>query len=641
MFEIKYKDGAARSGVFEVNGKILETPYLFPVVNPKRQVLELKEIERLGFKGVITNSYIIYRDPGLRERALERGVHALIGFDGVVMTDSGSFQLYQYGSVEVSPSEIVRFQDNINVDIGVILDIPTPPDAGYERAQRELEETVRRAEEAAQLDRNMLLTGTVQGSTYPELRERAASRIARLNFDVHAIGGVVPLMEDYRFAELARVILHAKRGLGHSKPVHLFGAGHPVVFALAALLGCDLFDSAAYALYARDGRYITPGGTFKLEELRELPCSCEVCAEHSVKELRSLEAEEQERLLAKHNLISCLEEIKRVRQAIYEGSLWELVAQRARAHPALLEALRVLRGYSSWLERLEPVTKRSAFFYTGAESLSWPAVVRHIERLSWIERRGDELVFLPEREKPYSRSYRIASSERYHICVVSPVFGVIPLEVEETYPLTQHEGVATLDEEQLSFMRRVVGEYARGFKKVHYHAELEFLGIDGEPFEDVSQFHTGGGEELKLRALADYQLGRGAGEVLFAGARAEYSRRTGRIRRAFVGGELVATIRASDGMVVPTIAGAERLLRLRYPRCRVVVAEEAVEFAKAGKSVFARFVVDCDPEIRAMQEVVVVDESDELLATGTALLSAEEMLELERGIAVKPRHRRR
>jgi 7-cyano-7-deazaguanine tRNA-ribosyltransferase len=487
----------------------------------------------------------------------------------------------------------------------------------------------------------MLLAGTVQGSTHAELREHAASQIAALGFDVHAIGGVVPLMEDYRFADLVRVILHSKQRLGHSKPVHLFGAGHPMVFAIATLLGCDLFDSAAYALYAREGRYITPEGTFKLAELRELPCSCEVCVGHSVGELLSLEEEQREHLLAKHNLLACLEEIKRVKQALYEGSLWELVELRARTHPALLEALRVLRGYSSWLERLEPLTKRSAFFYLGAESLFRPAVLRHIERLSWIEQRGDELVLLPEREKPYSRTYCIESSQRYHICIASPIFGVIPLEVEESYPLTQHEGVALLDEEQLAFMRRVIAEYARRFARVHYHAELEFLEIEGEVFDDASRFQHGGGDELKLRALADYQLGRGAGKVLFAGARAERSRRTSRIRRAFVDGELVATLRASDGMVVPTMAGASRLHRLPYPRCRVVVADEAREFAMQGKSVFCKFVVDCDPEIRAMQEVIVVDEGDELLATGTALLSSQEMLELERGVAVKPRHRRR
>ncbi|WP_456474608.1 tRNA guanosine(15) transglycosylase TgtA [Candidatus Pyrohabitans sp.] len=640
MFEIRHKDGAGRAGVFNVHGKKLETPYLFPVINPKQQVLGIEEIARLGFDGIITNSYIIYRDPVLRQRALEQGIHALLDFEGVVMTDSGSFQLYQYGSVEVSPREIVHFQDEIGVDIGVILDIPTPPDVPYERAKQELEETLRRAGEASRLDRKMLLAGTVQGSTHAELRERAASEVAKLAFDVHAIGGVVPLMEDYRFAELARVILHAKRKLGHAKPVHLFGAGHPMVFALASLLGCDLFDSAAYALYARDGRYITARGTYRVGELRELPCSCEVCSAYDAREFRSLEAEEGERLLAKHNLIACLEEIKKVKQAIYEGSLWELAEQRARAHPSLLEALRILRDYSPQLERLEPVTKRSAFFYTGMESLSRPAVARHIERLSWIERLGKELVLLPEGTRPYSRTYRLASSERYHICIASPVFGVIPLEVEETYPLTQHEGVGTLDADQLAFMRRIISGYLRRFTQVHWHRSLEFLGLGGEGFEDLSQFRVAGGEELKLRALADYQLGRGAGEVLFAGARAEYSRRTGRIRRAFVDGQLVATLRASDGMVVPTIAGGERLLRLQYPRCRVVVAGEVSSFVKEGKSVFAKFVVDCDPEIRAHQEVVVVDEDDELLATGTAMLSAGEMLEFERGMAVKTRHRR-
>ena len=230
-------------------------------------------------------------------------------------------------------------------------------------------------------------------------------------------------MEGYRFAELARVVLHSRPKLGHAKPVHLFGAGHPMVFALAVLLGCDLFDSAAYALYARDGRYITPEGTYKLEELRELPCSCELCVEHTAKELLALEPEQRERLLARHNLLACLAEIRRVRQAIYEGSLWELAARRARAHPALLEALRVLKGHAPWIERLEPVTKRTAFFYTGAESLSRTEVVRHLRRLAQIERRGAELVLLPEREKPYSRSYRLMSSERYHVCVASPVDG--------------------------------------------------------------------------------------------------------------------------------------------------------------------------------------------------------------------------
>ena len=64
------------------------------------------------------------------------------------------------------------------------------------------------------------------------------------------------------------------------------GAGHPMIFALAVAMGCDLFDSAAYILYAEDDRLLMPNGTVKLENLHEMPCSCEVCnhnPEHCVR----------------------------------------------------------------------------------------------------------------------------------------------------------------------------------------------------------------------------------------------------------------------------------------------------------------------------------------------------------------------
>ena len=75
----------------------------------------------------------------------------------------------------------------------------------------------------------MLLAGVVQGSVFEDLREDCARRLALVDVDVHPIGGVVPLMEQYRFAELADVIVASKKGLDPSRPVHLFGAGHPML----------------------------------------------------------------------------------------------------------------------------------------------------------------------------------------------------------------------------------------------------------------------------------------------------------------------------------------------------------------------------------------------------------------------------
>jgi 7-cyano-7-deazaguanine tRNA-ribosyltransferase len=136
-------------------------------------------------------------------------------------------------------------------------------------------------------------------------------------------------MEAYRFRDLVEMVTAAKRGLGSGAPVHLFGAGHPMVFALAAAMGCDLFYSAAYALYARQGRYLTARGTWRLDEMKYLPCSCPICQSHTQQELK--DSPERAKLLAMHNLYVSLQEIRLVKQCIREGSLDLL--DRCRSHP--------------------------------------------------------------------------------------------------------------------------------------------------------------------------------------------------------------------------------------------------------------------------------------------------------------------
>ncbi len=252
MFESLHRDARGRVGRLNIKDHVLETPLVLPVINPNISAISASELKEMGFRAVITNSYIIYKNEALREKALKSGVKRLLGFDGAVMTDSGSYQLYQYGQIDVSPDEIVDFQQSIGSDIGVILDIPTPPQASYSDAKRDLEETERRAKSGLSLKKEMLLAGTIQGSTFLDLRETASKSMAELKFDIYPIGGVVPLLESYRFSDLAKVIMRSKKYIPSNKPVHLFGAGHPMIYALAVALGCDIFDSAAYYLYARD-----------------------------------------------------------------------------------------------------------------------------------------------------------------------------------------------------------------------------------------------------------------------------------------------------------------------------------------------------------------------------------------------------
>ncbi|MBI5253874.1 MAG: DUF5591 domain-containing protein, partial [Euryarchaeota archaeon] len=220
------------------------------------------------------------------------------------------------------------------------------------------------------------------------------------------------------------------------------------------------------------------------------------------------------------------------------------------------------------------------------------------------------------------------------VCIASPVFGVIPLEIEEVYPLNQHEAPEP-EKAQVKFMKTQVKKYSKNFERIFVYKSLKFL--KGEVFEDLDMFKGRKNIKVKMQAIADYQFGRGAGEVLFEDVRAEIAR-TGRIRRIYSGSVLLATLRAQDGFLILTPQGAKKLLRLPYSRNRVVVNKDAEEFVKEGKSVFAKFVLDCDPEIRPYQEVVVVNEKDEFLATGTAVLNAQEMQAFKKGIAVRVRH---
>ncbi len=268
----------------------LETPALLPVVNPRFEAITPRELhDRFRFQAIITNSYIIRNDAKMRGEALEKGLHGMLDFPGVIMTDSGTFQSHMYGEVEVRNDEIVPFQRQIGSDIGTVLDIFTEPEWGYQRTAEAVDVTLERTREAANLKGEMMLAGVVQGSVFPDLRERCAAEMRDIAVDVHPIGGVVPLMESYRYADLVDIIVAAKKGLAPDRPVHLFGAGHPMLFSLAVLLGCDMFDSALYAKFARDDRYISTDGTLHLADMKVLDCECPICSATDIESLEGLE----------------------------------------------------------------------------------------------------------------------------------------------------------------------------------------------------------------------------------------------------------------------------------------------------------------------------------------------------------------
>jgi uncharacterized protein with predicted RNA binding PUA domain len=143
----------------------------------------------------------------------------------------------------------------------------------------------------------------------------------------------------------------------------------------------------------------------------------------------------------------------------------------------------------------------------------------------------------------------------------------------------------------------------------------------------------------RARIIADFQFGRGSGVALFPDETTFKLSNTKRLRYLFSGKERIATVRASDGLLTLSMLGARRLHSFfPPPRLRVAVFEDAAPFVAKGGNVFAKHVKSVDQEIRAGEEILVVDQKDSLLATGKAMLSPDEMLQLKRGAAVLTRN---
>ena len=483
-FEIKEKDLLGRIGRLKTKSGTVETPLLFPVINPSIQPVPPRRLKNdFGFEAVITNAYILKKR--FQNLPSEKGLHKFLDFDGVVMTDSGAYQILVYGNVEVSQAEIVDYQERIGSDIATILDIPTGWKVTKEHAEETVKETLKRAKAffKTKTREDILWVGPVQGGRHLDLVAKSAVAMGKLPFQIHALGSPTEIMESYRFDVLVDMIMTAKMNLPIERPLHLFGAGHPMMFSLAVALGCDLFDSAAYALYARENRYMTENGTWRLSELEYFPCQCPKCTSETPKELAEKTQKEREEFLVEHNLYVCAAELKRINQSIRDGRLWEHVEMRAHAHPALLTALKKLKNYEDFIEEYSPTVKRSGLFFFNSVGLSRPEVVHYRSRM--LERYcppedARVLLLVPQtRNKPFHKAQEFKKiqqvlqrlgkqlSSRVHVCFYAAPFGLIPLELDEVYPLSQHETALPLDEETIDYVASQVSNY---IQRSHYEA---------------------------------------------------------------------------------------------------------------------------------------------------------------------------
>ena len=446
MFEIKYSDLAGRIGVLHTNHGKIETPSFVPVIHPVRQSIPAKKIKEIGFDVVITNAYITMKR--LEDKARKDGIHKIIKYNGSIMTDSGGYQVLEYGEVDVKPPVMAKFETDIMTDFAIPLDKPTGFGLSKKQAREYVDHTLKVCKTTIKNKKNngQIWIGPIQGSEHPELVKRSTNELIKMGYQMLALGSPVEFMESYEYRLLAEMIVAAKKNIPTSIPLHLFGAGHPLTIPLAVALGCDTFDSASYMLYAKHDRVITEDGTRRLDELEYFPFDCEVSSRYKPKELLGMKKEERTDQIALFNLYSIKAEVDRVKQAIREGRLWEYTMKKARSHPKLFETIDVIINNTKFLQNGTPKFKEKAIFLFGPEDQHRPEIVRYHEYVRKFRTKKEIIVITKDPNiKPAFSSYeykklrkQFKDPDSIQFCNYNPFLGIIPIEISDVFPASHY-----------------------------------------------------------------------------------------------------------------------------------------------------------------------------------------------------------
>lgn len=455
-------------------------------------------------------------------------------------------------------------------------------------------------------------------------------------------------------------IIDVRESIPADTAVFMSGVATPANVAALSYAGVDLFDSDRAYVRGLEGFYLTADGEAFLEDLTELPCACSACQE-------GLEEFDRERC-AEHNVAALETELTRVRERIRAGQLREYLEGQAR-HEAWLTALfRELDQQYSYLEQRTPLIRRSTLLAASDDSMRRVEIQRFADRVCTRYRNRFEqpFVLVPcAARKPYSESqshgqFHDAIQYRAHkVSMTSPI-GVVPQELEYTYPAQHYDSVVTgrWSAEEVDFVSRVLTQYLERNDYPRYIAHIppggyraicerveDNLGIEFEytvsdhpttadslanlrnALDGESKYMKREREHNTVRAIADYQLGADAGSDLFG----EFSVDGWLPSLRVHGDEQLATIVPQYGTLAFTLAGANQWLESDIPTKRV----EIDPFVPQG-SVLAPGVVDATEEIRVGDEVVV--DGPRAFAVGRAAMNGPEMQSSTRGIAVEVRH---
>jgi queuine tRNA-ribosyltransferase len=348
-------DGQARAGVLNTSHGEVDTPAFIPVgTRAAVKAVDNDDLHSVGAEIILANTYHLMLRPGADLIAEMGGLHAFMGWDGPILTDSGGFQIfslepditeegatfssvYDGATVHLSPEDAVKTQERLGPDIAMALDVCVGLPAPGAVVEEQMRRTLRWAERCLQAHNrtDQSLFGIVQGGVDTALRAESARATAALGFDGLAIGGLsVGEPADERNVALEAAVAE----LPDDRPRYVMGLGDTDGLLDAITRGADMFDCVIPTRLARHGRALSRTGDFNVNRTElanddrpiDPACRCLTCSRYSRAYLRHLVRMNElssHRLLTIHNLTYTLDLVAGARRAIAEGDLARYVDQ--------------------------------------------------------------------------------------------------------------------------------------------------------------------------------------------------------------------------------------------------------------------------------------------------------------------------
>ena len=350
-FCVSMKSGScqARRGLLQTAHGEVQTPAFMPVgTRASVKAISPRELHEQGAEIILGNTYHLNLRPGMDVIRAAGGLHRFMAWDRPILTDSGGYQVFSLAKLRrvtpngvefrshidgskvfLGPVEAMAIQRDLGSDIAMVFDECPPYPCDLSEACESLERTLDWAARCRQQEPapGQLRFGIVQGATDRELRLESAARLAAMDFDGYAIGGVsVGEPQDL----ILQVTDWTARALPEDRPRYLMGVGAPPQIAEAVARGIDMFDCVLPTRVGRNGGAFTATGMQQIKAGRykadfgpiEEGCECYACQNFSRAYIRHLVNVDEIlglRLLTTHNLYFYLELMRRIRASLEDG----------------------------------------------------------------------------------------------------------------------------------------------------------------------------------------------------------------------------------------------------------------------------------------------------------------------------------